>query len=356
MSLPPHAPVVPASDTPAPPVRWGLLGAGHAARKGAQGIADADGCELVAVAARDPRRAQALADEVGCRTVDSYDRLCADETVEAVYIATTHPWHHEQALMAIACGKHVLVEKAFTLNAAQATEVFDAARASGMFAMEAMWTRTLPLIREIEQLVADGRIGDVVKVDTTLTLALDYDPQHRVFDIDNGGGALLDMGAYAATLPWLFLGRPDTVHVMGSLAPSGVDHVAAMQWGYQSGATAHVFVTSWGFGPGRAVIIGTGGYVEIDPSFHGATNATLAVPGQEPERLERPHQRFAHEFAEAARCIRAGEVESPLVPHADTIGILEVLDAARSELGVRYPQEPAVRTAPDGGPGVPADP
>lgn len=339
MSLPSPAPVVPACDALAPPVRWGLLGAGYAARKGAQGIADADGCELVAVAARDPARARSLADELGCAAADSYAQLCADEGVEAVYISTTHPWHHEQALMAIEDGKHVLVEKAFALNAAQATQVFDAARARGVFAMEAMWTRTLPLIRQIEQLVADGRIGDVVKVDTTLALSLEYDPRHRLFDPHNGGGALLDLGVYAATIPWLFLGRPDVVHVMGSLAPSGVDHVVAMQWGYESGATAHVYVTSRGVGPGRAVIIGTRGYIEIDPLFHGAAGATLVVSGQQPTRLERPHRHLAHEFAEAARCIRAGEAESPLVPHDDTIGILEVLDAARSELGVRYPQE-----------------
>ncbi len=360
MSLPPHAPVVP--ETPPStdrPVRWGLLGAGHIARAGAHGIRDAAGCELVAVAARDLERARALAAEVAAdsgeaggngsgngssggsapRAYGSYEELVADPQVEAVYINTTHPWHLDQALLAIDAGKHVLVEKAFTLYAAQATQVFDAARAAGVFAMEGLWTRTLPLIREVERIVGAGGIGDVVKVSADLTFVRDYDPEHRIYDIDNGGGALLDLGVYACTIPWLFLGQPETVHVMGSLAPSGVDHVVAMQWGYDSGATAQVYVTTRAPGPSRAVIVGTRGYVEIDPPFHGAQSATLVRDGGEPERLEHPHRRFAHEFEEAARCIRAGEVESPLVPHADTIGILEILDAARSELGVRYPQE-----------------
>ncbi len=345
MSLPPAAPVVPSPEAAAgPPVRWGLLGAGGIARTGARGILDAPGCELVAVAARGLDRAQALAAEFGATSGDvaaygSYEELCADSRVEAVYINTTHPWHHEQALLAIEAGKHVLVEKAFTLNAGQAAQVFEAARARGLFAMEGMWTRTLPLVRRIEQLVQDGVIGDLVKVDTTLTLALDYDPEHRLFALDNGGGALLDLGVYACAIPWLFLGGPQTVHVMGSLAPSGVDHVVAMQWGYDCGAIAQLYITSRGMGPDRAIIMGRRGYIEIDPVFNTATSATLVVDGQEPQRLEAPHQGFAHEFAEAARCIRAGELESPLVPQADTVAILEILDAARSELGVRYPQE-----------------
>lgn len=345
MSLPPHAPHVPDSDDwTGPPVRWGLLGAGHIARAGAQGIRDARGCQLVAVAARDAARARALAQDFSDpgsptpRAYGSYAELCADPDVDAIYINTTHPWHRDQALMAIAAGKHLVVEKAFMLNAGEATQVLDAARAAGVFAMEGLWTRALPLIREVERIVGEGRIGDVVKVSADLTLAREYDPTHRLFDIDNGGGALLDLGVYACTIPWLFLGRPDTVHVMGSLAPSGVDHVAALQWGYESGATAHAYVTTRAAGPSRAVITGTRGYVEIDPPFHGAKTATLVIDG-EPTRLERPHQRFRHEFEEAARCIRAGALESPLVPHDDTIGILEILDAARSELGVRYPQE-----------------
>lgn len=349
MSLPPHAPEVPDGTTwSGPPVRWGLLGAGHIARRGAEGIQAAAGCELAAVAARDLGRAQALASEFAVAGADvraygSYEELVADDGVDAIYINTTHPWHRDQSLLAIGAGKHLLVEKAFTLNAEEAQEVFDAAREAEVFVMEGMWTRTLPLIREVVRIVGAGEIGDVVKVSADLTLARDFDPAHRLFDLGNGGGALLDLGVYACTIPWLFLGEPDTLHVMGSLAPSGVDQVVALQWGYESGAIAQSYVTTRGRGPSRAVIIGTRGYVEIDPPFHGAQTATVVVGDAQPRRVERPHDRFAHEFAEAARCIRAGLLESPLVPHSDTIGILEILDAARSELGVVYPTEaPAV--------------
>lgn len=289
-------------------MRWGLLGAGGISARGARGITDSGG-RVVAVAARDHGRARALADEVGAeRAYGSYAELLADDDVEAIYVNTTHPWHHEQALAVIAAGKHVVVEKAFTLNTAQAMEIFAAARERGVFAMEGMWTRALPLYRHLERLVADGAIGDVVAVRTCLTLALDYDPTHRLFDRHNGGGTLLDLGVYAATVPWLFLGRPQTVHVMGSLAPSGVDQVVAMQWGYETGATAQLFITSRGLGPDGAVIIGRTGYLEVDPKFHGGATATLVTTDGRHERIELPHQAFAHEFAEAARCIRAGEL------------------------------------------------
>ncbi len=323
------------------PIRWGFLGAGDIAGQMAETIADVPGNEVVAVAARDSSRAAAFAQQ--WNVPDSYADyigVCEDPDVDIIYINTTHPHHHRQAMMAIGAGKHLLVEKPLTLNATQATDVLHTARDRGLFSMEAMWMRTQPLIRELERLVASGAIGDIVRVGVDFPVPFEYDPGHRLFDRTNGGGALLDLGVYGATFVWLLLGQPETVQVIGSLAPTGVDRVVSMQWGYSSGATAQVYCTSQGSGPRRAVVMGRKGWITVEPDFAAApSTAVVHIDGQREQTIEMPSRRYQHQVEEVERCLRAGLLESPLVPHADTIGILEVLDAARSELGVTYPQE-----------------
>ena len=219
------------SDLTTRPVRWGILGAGGIASSLAADISRTDGHVVAAVAARDADRAAEFARRYDApRSFGSYDELYADDEVDVVYVATTHPFHREQALAAIEAGKPVLVEKPLTLDADGAREVFAAAAQAGVFAMEAMWMRTNPLVRQALDLVAGGELGEVRAVQADFAFALDYDPGHRLLDRDNGGGALLDLGIYPATFAWLFLGAPDRVQVSGDLAPTGVDRTVAMQW------------------------------------------------------------------------------------------------------------------------------
>ncbi|QQS01111.1 MAG: Gfo/Idh/MocA family oxidoreductase [Austwickia sp.] len=346
MSTPPSAPDLSATAPGADRIgdralRWGFLGAGQIAGTFARALAELPGHEVVAVGARDGARAAAFAAEHAVRrSYGSYDELIADDEVDVIYVSTTHPHHHAPALACIRAGRPVLVEKPLALNAAQATELLGAARAAGVFSMEAMWLRTQPLLLEVERVVADGAIGDLVHVSAEFAVGVDYDPQHRIFDLANGGGALLDLGVYAAAFCWLFLGEPESVQIMGSLAPSGADRVVAMQWGYDSGAVASVFTASQAVGPNRASVIGRTGWVEIEEPFWRSPGwAVLHVDGAPDRRIEAPSRGYAHQAEEVERCLRAGLLESPLVPHAGTIGVLEIIDAARSELGVRYPQE-----------------
>lgn len=299
------------------------------------------GHEIVAVGARDGDRAAGFAAEHTVRrSHGSYEEILTDPEVDVVYVSTTHPYHHGPALACVRAGKPILLEKPLALNAAQATELFAAARGAGVFAMEAMWLRTQPLLLEVERVVGEGAIGDLVHVAAEFAVRVDYDPEHRIFALDKGGGALLDLGVYAAAFCWLFLGEPDSVQIMGSLAPTGADRVVAMQWGYDSGAVASMFTSSQASGPNRASLIGRRGWVEIEePFWRSPSYAVLHVDGDQDRRLEVPSRGYAHQAEEVDRCLRAGLLESPLVPHADTVGVLEILDAARSELGVSYPQE-----------------
>jgi predicted dehydrogenase len=324
-------------------VRWGFLGAGGIAGKLAQDLAASPGNVLAAVAARDLDRAQDFAGRFGtgaARAYGDYRALVEDPDVDVVYIATTHPMHREQALLAIGAGKPVLIEKPVCLNARDASEVFGAAKSAGVFAMEAMWMRTNPLIREIQRLIADGAIGEVRSVRAEMALGRPYDPGHRLYELANGGGALLDLGVYPATFAWLFLGKPVRQDVTGMLAPTGADATVALQWSYPDGRDAQLWCSVPIGGPYRGLILGTEGWLQTEGRFHRPTGLVLHnAEGEQrfADPLDPLLPGYLPQIEEVERCLRADLLASELVPPAETIAILELLDAARAELGVRYP-------------------
>lgn len=320
------------------PIRWGFLGAGSIAASMASDLGHGNNM-LYAVAARDADRAAAFAERFGAsHSHGSYRAVVEDPDVDIVYVATTHPFHREQALMAIEAGKHVLIEKPLTLNAAHAREVLAAAGDKGVFAMEAVWMRANPLIRRARGLVTQGVIGDVASVHADFSIEFAFDPTHRMFDLSNGGGALLDLGVYPMHFAWLFLGRPDTQQVLGTLSPTGSDSTVALQWGYASGATAQLRCATTAWTPGRATIAGTTGSISAEPSFLNPERLVVTTSEGE-SRVDGEKTAYGPQIEEVERCLREGLLESPLAPHADTIAILELIDRARAELGVRYPGE-----------------
>ena len=320
------------------PIRWGFLGAGGIAASMAADLGRGNN-RLYAVAARDADRAAAFAARFGAsHSHGDYRAVVEDPDVDIVYVATTHPFHREQALMAIDAGKPVLIEKPLTLNAVHAREVLSAARDKGVFAMEAVWMRANPLILKAQEMVARGVIGDVVAVHADFSIELAFDPTHRLYDLANGGGALLDLGVYPINFAWLFLGRPDTQQVLGTLSPTGSDATVALQWGYASGATAQLRCATTAWTPGRATISGTAGSISVEPWFLNPER--LVVTTSEGEaRIEGEGTAYGPQIEEVERCLREGLLESPLAPQADTIAILELIDQARADLGVRYPAE-----------------
>ena len=333
------------------PVRWGILGAGGIADQVSSDIGRSAHSVVAAVGARDAGRAadfarrHSTASGTGsglARSYGSYAELVADDEVDVVYVATTHPQHYEHALLAIEAGKAVLIEKPVCLNAPQTRTVLAAAIAADVFSMEAMWMRTNPLIRKAQELIAQGAIGDVVGVRAEFGLGLPYDPGHRLYDLDNGGGALLDLGIYPLTFAYVFLGRPDRQLTVGSLAPTGADQTVAVEWIYGDTPRAQLWCSSSTPAPNSAVVLGSTGWLSFEGSTHRPTGLNL-VAGDRVSHFDDPiagqGNGYGPEIAEVERCLRAGEVQSPLIPHADTIAILELLDQARADLGVRYPQE-----------------
>lgn len=327
-------------------VRWGVAGPGQIADVVGLDLALVPGARLTAVGSRSVARAEAYAQRHGheaaaahghpVRAHGSYRALVEDPEVDVVYVATPHPQHHAIALAAIAHGKHVLVEKAFTATLAGATEVVDAARAAGVFAMEALWTRFHPAAVRLRELLAEGAIGEVRAVSADLGIAAPKDPANRFYAPELGGGALLDLGVYVTALAHMVLGRPDEVIVRGSLTETGVDAEAALLLVHPGGATASLTCSILSPSVGRARIDGTEGSIELKPRFHHPHGLVLRQLGAEVERVDLPPTGigYTHQLIEVSEAIRAGRTESTVMPLSATLDVMAVLEEAGRQLGV----------------------
>ena len=311
------------------PLRWGVIGSGFIAETFARDLELTDSGTVVAIGSRSRTTADKFADRFGIPNRHAgYEALVADPEVDVVYVATPHPMHHANTMLALDAGKPVLVEKAFTMNAGEARDLVTTARTAGLFLMEAMWTRFLPHIAEVRRLIAEGVLGDIVSVSADHGQWFAKDADFRLFAPELGGGALLDLGVYPVSFASMVLGTPDRIVTLTDAAFTGVDGQTSMLFGYPSGAQAILTCTSSAASPVRAAIVGTDGRIEIDGDFYAPTSFTLVPRGGEPTRFEQPHagHGIRHEADEVARCLREGLLESPLMPLDETISIMETMD------------------------------
>jgi predicted dehydrogenase len=318
------------------PVRWGILGPGTIARTFTEDLLSLAGHVVAAAGSRDAARAASFAAEYGiARCYGSYEDLAADASLDVIYIATPHPRHHAAARLCLEAGRAVLVEKPFTVTAAETADLIALARERRLFAMEAMWTRFSPLVREVAGLVRDGAIGRVTAVQADYAGAPEYDPASRLWNAGLAGGALLDIGVYPISFGAMLLGEPEEVRALATPAPSGVDANTAVIARYTGGAVGLYHCGLLAESPRVATIIGTGGVITVGPPFYRPERYTLRRAGGEPEirtALLTGHG-FSYEAEEVARCLRAGRTESPVMPLDGTLAVMRTLDAARAASG-----------------------
>lgn len=321
------------------PVRWGILATGKIARAFATALGLVPEAEIAAVAARRLESAQAFAGEFGAGTAyGGYRDLVEDPDVDVVYVASPHGLHREHALMALEAGKPVLCEKALTLNARHAAELVAVAREKQLFLMEAMWMRCNPTIRRLQQVLATGALGSVTQVRADLGFRVLAPSTDRLLAPDLGGGALLDMGVYPVTFAHLFLGAPSLVTAAATLSDLGVDLNLALAFAYDSGAVASLTASMTGPSPRTASIVTELGRFDLPDPFHHPTSVTW-TSGEHSETLGEPliGGGLAHEAIEVIRCLRNGEIESPLVPLDESVALLGLTDRIREQIGVSYP-------------------
>ncbi len=295
--------------------------------------------EVVAVGARSLDSATAFSQNYGVpRAHGSYQELVDDPAVDVVYIATPHALHRDHVLMAFEAGKPVLCEKSLTLNAAQAEELVAESHRRRLFLMEAMWMRCNPLVRRLQQLVGTGELGTVQQVRADLGFVVDKPPSDRLLDPALGGGALLDMGIYPLTFAHLFLGEPTTVAATAGLAPTGIDLNVAVSLGYDGGAVASVTSSMTSWSPRTASVATERGRIDVPAPFHHPARAIWTGEGGEAVEITEPvlGTGLANEAREVVRCLRNGEIESPLVPHEVSLSTMRLMDRIRAQVGVEY--------------------
>ena len=321
--------------------RWGILGCGNIAKKFATGLQSLDDAQLVAAGSRTQENANRFADEFGAdRRHDSYEALASDPDVDAIYVATPHPFHLENSVLCLRNKKPVLCEKPFTINRAQAEELVAVSHEENVFLMEAMWSRCLPLLTRVRELVADGAIGDVRMVQADFGFRANVNPEGRLFNLARGGGGLLDVGVYTVSFASMLLGTPSNVHSTAEIGETGVDEQAAIILEHESGQMALLSTGVRTRTPQEATILGTEGYIRLHSAWWNGSKGTL-YRGNESEPLETPTigNGYNYEAAEVARCVRAGKIESDIMPHAETISIMDTLDRIRAQWDLKYPME-----------------
>lgn len=330
----------------APSLRWGILAPGWIAGQMAAAL-QRSSQKVVAVGSRSAERARRFADTYGIEhAYGSYDALVSDPDVDVVYVASPHSEHRAQALLAIEAGKHVLVEKAFARNAAEAREVIAAARAAKVVCMEAMWPRYAPRFDIVRQVLADGALGEIVSVYADHSQLLTEADAPRLHDPDLAGGAMLDLGVYPVSFVSFVLGTPTEIKALGTLTGRGVDRtVAAVSTGFPDhlGAVATITTTLAAGSTISAAISGEAGRIELDGRFYTPGPVRLVRPDgtvvASPQVGALDSDALAYQAGHLASLVAEGRTESPLMPLDETLSIMATMDELRAQVGNRFPGE-----------------
>ena len=323
-------------------INFGVIGAGNIANTFCKAVNGANlDAQLYGIASRSIEKATNYKEEYGfVKAYGSYNELYQDKNIDVIYIAIPHALHYEQMLEILDHKKHILCEKPFTLNEHQAKEIFKKAKAKKLFVMEAVWTRFLPTIRNVDQLIKEGIIGDVIKVESDFCFQADNDDEHRLFNPTLGGGALLDVGIYPITFANLFMGKPTSISSSMTKYHTGVDLTEEIRYTYKDGEA--ILNASIGDArPLKGKIIGTKGYIDVKDFFYSEHASIYDENGLLIKEISVPHKvnGFEYEIAETITCIKQEKLESTIMPHSETLSILHQTDQIRQSWNFKYPQE-----------------
>lgn len=320
-------------------IRWGIAGPGAIANKFVKAVKNVEEAELVAVASRSLERGEAFAKKHDIPVVfDNYQDMANSDEIDAVYVATPHPFHKSCGEIFLNAKKHVLCEKPVCVNSKDAIELRETAKKNNVFLMEAMWTRFLPLIKELQEIVKSGEIGEVRGLKADFCYDLSASEEHKIFDNKMAGGSLLDVGVYALNFADLFMGKSPEITAVANIE-KGTDRHTQVLLKYENGGLASLSSATTLEKPADGYIYGSKGYIYL-PNFFRATEAFVHI-GDEDRHIVKPSigAGFEEEIIEACDCISLGKTQSEIMPMEESIYILKQMDEVRRQIGLTYPMD-----------------
>ncbi len=320
---------------------WGILGPGGIARAFAKDLTLLEGHTIGAVGSRSIDNAHSFAKDFGGTAYASYEELVKDPTIDAIYVATPHPAHHDNVILALDAGKPVLCEKPFAVNAREAQAMVDAAAKNKVALMEAMWARFLPHYSKVREIVASGVLGPILSIHADHGQRLADQNIPRLVEPHLAGGALLDLGIYPISFAHMILGNPLSINSSAVMTDKGVDAQTSMIFTYENGAQSVLTTTMIEQTPCRAVVAGLHGWLEIDRTFYNP--ASMRVVLNDGTVTQYPNTYTGHGLREQAesfkQLVESGKIQSEILSWQDTIDIMKTMDAVREQIGLKYPFE-----------------
>jgi len=325
-------------------MKWGVLGTGKITTRFAQALNNIpEQAELLAVGSRNQETADAFGDKFNIpRRYTSYEDVASDPDIDIIYIGTPGVFHLRDASMALNHGKHVLCEKAFTINAKDAITMIDLAREKNLFLMEAMWTRFFPIHVKIRELLAENAIGTANGATINFLAKPPYDPTNRWFDLNLGGSVLLDTASYSISWASSLVGEPEAITGLASFGETGVDNQTSMVMRYSGNQLVSLMSSQISYDDKDAILFGSTGKIVVHSPWYKPDTMTLYREGNEPEEIHIPMDGFngyEWEALEVMNCIQAGKTESEIMPLDETISIMKTMDTVREQWGHKFPFE-----------------
>lgn len=322
--------------------RWGIMGTGGIARAFASDLQGLDDQKVAAIGSRSTHKGHEFAAQFpDCLVYGSYAELVADPSIDGIYVATPHTTHVSNTLLALRAGKPVLCEKPFAVNSREAELMIETARQRNLALMEAMWTRFLPHIKKVREILNSGAIGEIISVEADHGQRLAVLQIPRLMLPEYAGGALLDLGIYPVSFAHMVLGVPDKITASSAFTPEGVDSQTSVIFDYDSGAQAILTANMVAASPCRAVISGTLGRIEIDTTFYRPSSMRMILNDGSVKEYANNYSGggWREQAIEFANLVRRGENESPLLTWEETLQIMRSMDRIREIISLTFPSD-----------------
>ncbi len=320
---------------------WAILGCGKIARKFAADLCLLPNARLYATASRSIENAQAFASDFGFeKAYGSYEEMANDPAVDVVYIASPHSHHCEHALLCLNHKKAVLCEKAFALNSREVGLMVDAARKNNTFLMEAFWTRFQPSFQKAMEIIHSGELGALKMVRSDFAFNAEFDPEKRLYNVELGGGSLLDIGIYPIFMSLMTLGKPSEIKTMASFCPTGAEETIMMSFRYAGGEMASLVSSFASHSSIQTELWFENGFVRINRRFHTPTTLTYWKNWEEERTITFESGEglgYELEAAHVMKCLDEGRIESDMMPLSTSSDLMEIMDRVRKDAGIVFP-------------------